>query len=151
MNDDFRDLLLGFADAGVDFLVVGAHAVGYHGLPRATQDLDIFVRPSRDNAELVYQALADFGASLDSVGVTRQDFEAPGTVYQIGVPPRRIDILTEISGVTFDEAFEDHGSLDFDGRAIHYIGRDALIRNKKVSGRPKDIMDVQRLQSQTKK
>lgn len=151
MNDDFRDLLLGFADAGVDFLVVGAHAVGYHGLPRATQDLDIFVRPSRDNAELVYQALADFGAPLDSVGVTRQDFEAPGTVYQIGVPPRRIDILTEISGVTFDEAFEDHGSLDFDGRAIHYIGRDALIRNKKVSGRPKDIMDVQRLQSQTKK
>jgi hypothetical protein len=148
LNSDFRDLLLGFADAGVDFVIVGAHAVGVHGLPRATQDLDVFIRPSRENAERVYRALADFGATLDSVGVTFKDFETPGTVYQIGVPPRRIDILTEISGVTFDEAFEAHGSLDFEGRTIRYIGRGALIRNKEASGRPKDLADVERLQSQ---
>lgn len=150
LNSDFRDLLLGFADAGVHFVVVGAHAVGYHGLPRATQDLDVFIRPSRDNAARVYAALAEFGAPLESVGVSPEDFEAPGTVYQIGVPPRRIDILTEISGVTFDEAFENHGTLDFEGRAICYIGRDALIRNKKASGRPKDLMDVERLRRQRK-
>lgn len=148
LNNDFRELLIGFADAGVEFLVVGAHAVGYHGLPRATYDLDVFVRPSAENAERVYRALANFGAPLDSAGVTPQDFETPGMVYQIGVPPRRIDILTEISGVSFDEALVDHGTLTFDGRPIHYIGREALIRNKEASGRPKDLMDIERLRRQ---
>lgn len=93
LNDDFRDLLVAFVDEDVDFVVVGAHAVGYHGLPRATLDLDVFVRPSAVNAKRVYAALARFGAPLDSAAVEASDFAAPGCVYQIGLPPRRIDVL----------------------------------------------------------
>lgn len=148
LNDDFRDLLLAFADAEVEFVVVGAHAVGYHGLPRATRDLDVFVRPSADNARRVYGALARFGAPLASTGVTPADFESRGTVYQIGVAPRRIDVLTEISGVSFDEALVGRGTLVLEGRSIPYIGRAALIRNKEASGRPQDLTDVERLRRQ---
>ena len=113
-----------------------------------TDSDDVFVRPSAENAQRVYQALAKFGAPLDSARVAPQDFEAPGMIYQIGVPPRRIDILTEISGVSFDEALVDRGTLHFDGRPIHYIGREALIRNKEATGRPKDLMDIERLRNQ---
>src|SRR5262245_49332820 len=102
LNPDFRDLLVQLADADVDFLVVGAYAVGFHGAPRASGDLDVFVRPSADNAERAFQALTRFGAPLASAGISAADFARPGSVYQIGLPPRRIDILTQISGVAFD-------------------------------------------------
>lgn len=145
LNEDFRDLLLELADAGVDFLLVGAYAVAYHGVPRATGDLDVLVRPSKANAQRVYQGLARFGAPLASADVTPQDFQTPGVVYQIGQPPRRIDILTRISGVTFEEAWDSKQPVDFEGRTVHFIGREELIRNKKASGRAKDLADVSRL------
>ncbi|HSF14345.1 MAG TPA: hypothetical protein VLK65_02190 [Vicinamibacteria bacterium] len=148
LNEDFRDLLLAFADENVEFLVVGAHAIGFHGLPRATRDLYVFVRPSLENSRRVYGALAKFGAPLESARIETADFAAPGCVYQIGLPPRRIDVLTELTGVSFDEALEGRGTLILDGRRIHYIGREALIQNKEALGRPQDLADVARLRSQ---
>jgi len=145
LNQDFRDLLLEFADAKVEFVVVGAFAVAYHGVPRATGDLDVFVKPSPENAQRVFDGLVRFGAPIASAGVTPEDFSKPGIVYQIGQPPRRIDLLTEISGVSFDEAWTSRLGVPFEGRVVHFIGRDELVRNKKAAGRPKDLADVSRL------
>jgi hypothetical protein len=145
LNEDFRDLLLEFADAKVEFVIVGAFAVAYHGVPRATGDMDVFVRPSPENARRVFDGLVRFGAPLASAGVTPEDFETPGIVYQIGQPPRRIDVLTEISGVSFDEAWATRRTVQFQGRGIPFIGREELLRNKKAAGRPKDLADLSRL------
>src|SRR3989442_15778819 len=103
MNQDFIDLLRAFADADVRFLVVDAYALALHGRPRATGDLDLWVEPTADNASRVMRALAAFGALLS--GVTEGDFARPGVTYQIGVPPGRIDILTELTALTFSDAW----------------------------------------------
>jgi hypothetical protein len=145
LNVDFRDLLILFADGGVEFVVVGAYALSFHGAPRASGDIDIFVRAEPKNADRVFGALARFGAPLASSGVTSADFARPGSVYQIGLPPRRIDILTQISGVTFDEAWASRVSGEVEGRTIGFIGRDALLKNKEATGRPKDLADAARL------
>lgn len=147
LNADFRDLLDCLCSEGADFLIVGAYAVAFHGTPRATGDLDVFVRPTVDNAARVWRALARFGASLRERGVAESDFADPGMIYQIGLPPRRIDILTEISGVSFDEAWTSRVATTVDGFAVAFIGRDALIKNKRASGRAKDLLDVRLLQS----
>ena len=149
LHEDFRDLLVLFADAGVEFVIVGAYALAFHGAPRASGDIDLFVRPSLANAQRVFDALARFGAPLESAGVTAGDFAQPGAVYQIGLPPRRIDVLTEISGVTFDEAWTSRVAGEVEGRTVGFIGRAALLKNKEASGRPKDIADAARLR-QTK-
>ena len=143
--EDFRDLLVLFADSGVEFVIVGAYALAFHGTPRASGDIDVFVRPAPDNGQRVFDALARYGAPLASAGVTVGDFARPGMVYQIGLPPRRIDILTEISGVTFDEAWASRSVAEVEGRAVSFIGRAALLKNKEASGRPKDIADAARL------
>lgn len=147
LNDDFRDLLACLRDAHVDFVIVGAHALAAHGLPRATGDLDVLVRPDAANASRVYRALAQFGAPLDAHGVTESDFTTPGTVYQIGLPPRRIDILTQISGVSFDDAWASRIELPVLGAPLAFLGRDALIANKRAAGRPKDLADVLALEA----
>ncbi len=125
--------------------MVGAHALAVHGVVRATGDLDILVRPDPRNAERVWKALARFGAPLEATGLTLQDLHQPGTVYQIGLPPRRIDILTEISGVDFAEAWETRVFEDVDGLVVPYLGRTALLRNKQASGRIKDLADIELL------
>jgi hypothetical protein len=145
LHEDFRDLLVLFADAGVEFVIVGAYALAFHGAPRASGDIDLFVRPSPDNAERVFAALARFGAPLEAAGVAAADFTQPGMVYQIGLPPRRIDVLTEISGVTFDQAWESRATAEVEGRTVGFIGRAALLKNKQAAGRPQDIADVARL------
>jgi hypothetical protein len=145
LNEDFRDLLVLLADVGVDFVVVGAYALALHGAPRASGDIDVFVRPSPSNAERVVQALAQFGAPLQSAGVTAADLAQPGAVYQIGLPPRRIDLLTEISGVSFDEAWASRIETEVERRIVPFIGRDALLKNKQAAGRPKDLADIARL------
>jgi hypothetical protein len=149
LHDDFRDVLILLLDAGAEFLVVGAYALAFHGAPRASGDIDLFVRPTSGNAERVYEALARFGAPLVSAAVTAADFARPGMVYQIGLPPRRIDVMTEISGVTFDEAWASRATADLDGRPVSFIGRAALLRNKEASGRPKDVADAARLRRVT--
>jgi hypothetical protein len=146
LHDDFRDLLIFFADGGVEFVIVGAYALALHGAPRASGDIDLFVRPSPDNGERVLAALARFGAPLADVGVSAADFARPGLVYQIGLPPRRIDVLTEFSGVTFEEAWASRATADLEGRAIGFIGRATLIKNKRAAARPQDLADAARLE-----
>jgi hypothetical protein len=151
LNDDFRDVVVQFADAGVEFVIVGAFALAFHGAPRASGDIDMFVRPSKENATRVYDALLRFGAPLPAHGVTAADFAREGAVYQIGLPPRRIDVLTKISGVTFDEVWASRANVEVDGRSIHIIGRDALLKNKTAAARPKDVADVARLTNKPKR
>jgi hypothetical protein len=142
LNEDFSDMLQSLADAQVDFIIVGAHALAAHGLPRATGDIDLFVRPDATNAARVLKALRAFGAPIDSHGLTQADFERPGTVYQIGLPPRRIDLLTEISGLTYDEAWHSRLQAVLAGRSVSILGREALLRNKRAAGRDKDMADA---------
>ncbi|WP_353269209.1 hypothetical protein [Gemmatimonas sp.] len=145
MVEDFRDLLAEFGRAEVRFLVVGAHALAAHGVPRATVDLDLWIDPSPENAARVWSALAAFGAPLDSLAITPADLTRPDTVAQFGLPPWRIDILTGISGVTFDEAWPDRIEAYFDDVLVPFIGQAAFIRNKRASGRLKDLADIEAL------
>ena len=142
-NQDFKDMLSALSEAKADFLLVGAYALAVHGYPRATGDLDIWVRADNDNARKVLHSLAVFGAPLDDLTV--EDLSKPGIVFQIGVEPSRIDILTAISGVEFDRAWPRRVLVDVDGVCINVIGRDDLVVNKRASGRPKDIADAETL------
>lgn len=141
-NRDFLDILHALDETGAEYLVVGAHAMAYHGVPRATGDLDIWVRPSPGNAVRVLRALEVFGAPIDTHGVRRADFEDPGTVYQIGLPPRRIDFMTAITGVSFDEAWSSRRSVEIGEISVPFLGREALVKNKRASGRDKDLLDA---------
>jgi hypothetical protein len=143
LNPDYSDMLSAFADAEVDYLVIGAYALAVHGHPRATGDLDLWVRPTSDNAERVLNALSAFGAPLRAV--SREDFETADTVFQIGVSPRRIDILTTIEGVQFDEAWPDRLEIEVEDVPVSVIGREHFIQNKEALGRSQDRADVERL------
>lgn len=149
LNDDFLDMLDAFQELGVEFVIVGAHALAAHGVPRATGDLDLFVRPSCDNANRVMSALRKFGAPIEQHAITAPDFEASNTVYQIGLPPRRIDILTTISGVSFEEASQSKLAVALGGRSLPVLGRAALLKNKRAAARDKDLVDVRMLEKQT--
>lgn len=142
LNEDFADMLQCLSEAKVEFLIVGAHALAAHGIVRATGDIDIFVRPSEENAERVLRALDAFGAPIVAHGISKADFANPGAVYQIGLPPRRIDLLTEISGVSFEEAWQSRLEAEVQGMPVSFIGHEALVKNKLASGRDKDLLDV---------
>ena len=141
VNSNFSDLLHEFVDGGVRFLLVGAHALAVHAEPRATGDLDVWVANDLDNARLVYSALARFGAPLDRMVV--EDFTSDDLIYQIGVIPYRIDVITAIDGVGFEDAWKDRTEGQFGGISVQVIGRAAFLANKRASGRPKDLADVQ--------
>jgi hypothetical protein len=143
MNRDFVDLLRAFVAADVRFLVVGAYALAVHGRPRATGDLDVWVEATPANAVRVMRALATFGAPLS--GIAEGDFATPGAVYQIGVPPGRIDILTDLTGLTFADAWPDRVRRSFGEVDVDFIGRDAFVRNKRATGRPRDLGDIEGL------
>lgn len=149
LPEDFRDLLVALSDAGAEFVVVGGHAVAFHGHPRATKDLDILVRATEANAKLVYRGLAAFGAPLASFEVGEGDFASYDGVLQMGIPPLRIDIINRADGITFDEAVADHASIEIEGRTIPMIGRQALLKNKRASGRAQDLADVKALERVT--
>lgn len=142
--NDFEEMLCKFESFGVRYLVVGAHAVMLYTEPRFTKDLDIFVEASPENGPRVYAALAEFGAPLQSVSV--EEFCAPEICFQIGVPPWRIDILTEVSGIDFATAWTGRVRAKFECIDVNYIGRDALMKNKHASGRPKDLLDAAELE-----
>ncbi len=145
MNEDFRDLLQALLEAGARFLVVGAHAMAVHGVPRATGDLDVWIAVDPDNADRVQSALARFGAPLAAMGISRADFLGEDQVVQLGLPPRRIDVLTSISGVGFEDAWAGRVTHDVAGLRVPFLGRDALVRNKRASGRAKDRADLEAL------
>lgn len=143
MNRDFVEMLSALSAAGAEFLVVGAHALAAHGHPRATGDLGIWVRATQENAACVWRALASFGAPLDEL--SEADLLAPDLVFQIGVAPHRIDILTGITAVSFSKAWPRRVSFRLDGVDIAVIGREDLIANKRAVGRPQDLADLERL------
>lgn len=145
MNQDFLDLLGSLLQAGARFLVVGAHAMAVHGVPRATGDLDVWIARDHENADRVFGALARFGAPVAALGVSRDDLLRENQVLQVGLPPRRIDVLTSISGVSFDEAYPDRVAREVGGLSIPFLGRAALVRNKRASGRTKDLADLEAL------
>jgi hypothetical protein len=143
MNQDFAEMLNALCDQEAEFIVVGAYAMAAHGFPRATGDIDIWVRPTQKNAEKVWKALLDFGSPL--FNLTMKDLYEPGIVFQIGLPPNRIDILTRITGVEFEDAWRERLEITIQGRMIPVLGKSDLIRNKQQTGRPKDLGDVETL------
>lgn len=144
VNQDFVELLQSFDDHSVEYLIVGAHALAAHGHVRATKHFDVFVGASQQNAARVYSALAAFGAPLHDLTVA--DLATEGTVFQIGVAPVRIDILTKIDGVSFQEAFAARVMSRFGGRPVAVLSREHLIRNKRATGRLQDLADVERME-----
>ncbi len=144
MNRNFLELLSAFSGESVEYLIAGAYALAAHGVPRATGDLDVWIRASEQNAARVFRALAVFGAPL--AGTREKDFRTPGTVFQIGVPPQRIDVLTELDGIRFEQAWPHRTEVDLAGMKVPVIGRADLIRNKRAVGRPQDLADVARLE-----
>jgi hypothetical protein len=142
MMRDFRDFVVELLSAHARFLIVGAHALTAHGVPRVTMDLDIWIETSRENAARVGQAVRAFGAPMAALGITDADFSRADQVIQFGLPPFRIDILTGLSGVTFADAWDERVTADFEGIQAPYIGREDFIRNKRASGRPKDLGDL---------
>jgi hypothetical protein len=135
--------LRAFVDRDVRFLIVGAYALAVHGRPRATGDLDVWVEATPENAENVMGALRQFGAPTEQV--TAADFSRPGIVFQMGLPPVRIDVLTELSGVTFEEAWSTRTRAGFGPIMVDVIGRDAFIKNKRATGRTRDLGDIEAL------
>lgn len=142
-SQDFREFIELLIKNKVEYLVVGGYAVGIHGHPRYTGDLDIWLNASRPNAERILQAVNEFGFS--SFNLTRDDFTKPDNVIQLGYPPLRIDLLTQIDGVTFEECFSNRKVITFDDLVVNFIGYDDLLKNKKQSGRPRDIDDINHL------
>jgi hypothetical protein len=127
-------------------MLVGAYALAAHGFPRATGDMDIWIRRSAENAQRVWVALQRFGAPRRNLTV--EDLQSPDVVFQIGVAPRRVDILTSIDGVAFDEAWPERKQVEVEGQKFAVIGRAQLLENKRASGRPQDLADVAWLESQ---
>lgn len=143
LEKDLREFVASLNSNEVEYLVIGAFAVSFHGYPRYTGDLDLLVRPSAQNAERIVRALNEFG--LASLGITVADLQSPGCVIQLGIKPSRIDLLTSISGVTFDEAWAGRCKGKLDGIPVLYIGRNELIRNKEAIGRARDLGDADEL------
>lgn len=144
LNEDYRDMLQALVAEKVNFLLVGAYALAAHGYPRATMDIDIWVMPSPDNADGVLRALLRFGAPLHNV--SRADFEKEGTLFQIGVAPRRIDIITAASGLQFESTFRNSLIAEIEGIEVRIPSVDDLVTNKRASGRTKDLADAEALE-----
>lgn len=145
LNPDFFDMIAALEEEGAEFLVVGAFALAAHGVPRATGDLDLWVRPHPENAARVLRALIHFGAPIESAGLTVEDLVNPDMVFQMGRPPRRIDVITGIDGVSFDEAWPNRLLIEIEDLRVPCLGRGELLRNKEAAGREKDLVDLKTL------
>jgi len=145
VNPNFKELLLAFNEHDVEYLIVGAHALAAHGHVRATKDLAVWVRSEQSNAQKILQALSDFGAPLSDLSA--DDLTKKETIFQIGLPPLRIDVITSIDGVEFAEAWPDRVETSFGGVPAFVISRQHLITNKKTTARLQDLADVQQLES----
>jgi len=143
VQQDFKELLALFNAHDVAYLIIGAYALAFHGAPRYTGDMDILVRPDPENARRISAALAEFG--FGSAGLNPEDFTAPERVVQLGVPPIRVDILTSITGVSWQEAFSGKAPGTYGGVPVHYIGREQLVINKRALGRKRDLADLEAL------
>ena len=143
-NPDFRDLFAAFNAGRVKYLLVRGYALAFHGRPRFTKDLDVWLEPDAENAVRAYAALEAFGAPLNAL--SSADLAQPGLIFQIGVAPNRIDVLTAIDGVSFDEAWPERQETRYSDQSVPVISRKHLILNKRATGRPQDILDAQELE-----
>lgn len=143
MNSDFNDLLKAFNEAGVKYLIVGGWAYIEHVEPRYTKDLDVWIERSPDNSDRVLTALREFGAPLREL--TNDDLLTPGTFYQIGLPPNRIDIITQLEEMDFHDCWDRRKTVRLGNLAVHYISAKDLIENKERTGRPRDLEDAKNL------
>ncbi len=148
LNKDYKEMLQFLLEEKVEFILVGAYALGAHGYPRATGDIDIWVKADENNSKKTYTVLARFGAPLNQINVN--DFAIEGVIFQIGVAPRRIDIITKIDGVTYDEANEDKIVVEVEGLKLPVLSLDKLIKNKLATGREKDELDAKFLMKRKK-
>jgi hypothetical protein len=143
VQEDFKELLELFNVHKVKYLIVGGYALAYHGAPRYTGDIDIFVKPDTENSLCILKALNEFG--FGSVDLKEEDFRSPNKVVQLGYPPVRIDIITSISGVSWDQAFKEREKGKYGNVPVYFIGREHYILNKRASGRKKDLADLEAL------
>jgi hypothetical protein len=144
VNSDFRDLIAEFNAQRVEFLIVGAHALAAHGIVRATKDIDVWVRASKENAPRILRALRAFGAPLHDL--SELDLQQPGVVFQIGVPPIRVDVLTSIDGVDFDSAWTARFETRFADQPAAVLSTEHLVQNKRAAGRLQDLADIEKLE-----
>jgi len=143
LNEDYKEMLQTLLNNKVKFLIVGAYAMGAYGYPRATGDFDIWVDSSRDNSKRIYTSLSEFAAPV--YDISENTFTETGIVFQIGVAPRRIDIITHIDGVKFQDAYNSRETVEIDGLSIPFISKEDLIKNKQSTGREKDKLDAEYL------
>lgn len=144
LNEDYKEMLQLLIEEKVEFMLVGAYALGVHGVPRATGDIDIWIKPNIENSEKVYKVLQKFGTPIEES--SKSEFAREGIIFQIGVAPRRIDLMTQIDGVEFEDAYKEKIIVDIDRLQIPVISLDKLIKNKISTGREKDKLDVSLLQ-----
>lgn len=149
LNEDYKDILQLFTDNGVKYLVVGAYALGAYGFPRATGDIDLWVLSDGENSKRIFYCLAKFGAPMEQIN--EQTFCDKDVIFQIGIVPRRIDIITKISGVNFEDAYSRKKEIEIDNVKIPFISKQDLITNKQATGRDKDSIDIKKLLSSKKK
>lgn len=146
MTDDWFEMIRAPLDAGARFLIACAHAMAVHGVPRGTQDLDVWIEPTPENAQRVWRALDEFGAPAEALGITLDDLVRTDIVIQFGLPPNRIDLLTGLSGVDdFAAAWADRDEHEIRGRCVPFLGRRTLVENKRATGRTKDLADLEAL------
>lgn len=143
VQKDYKELFEYFNAHKVAYIVVGAYALAFHGAPRFSGDIDIYVQPSLKNAENISAALRDFG--FQSLGFSVEDFSKPDQVIQLGVTPVRIDIMTSITGVSWEEAYNDKVEAMYGDTKIYYLGKRELVKNKRALGRKKDMADLESL------
>jgi hypothetical protein len=143
IQTDFKELFEFFNVHNVQYLIVGSYALAFHGSPRYTGDIDVYVKPDKENAIKVMQALTDFG--FGSIGLEASDFESPDKVVQLGISPVRIDLITSISGVDWDTAYKGSETGHYGNVTVNFIGRSEFITNKRASGRKKDLADLEAL------
>ena len=143
LNPDFKEFVKLLIENKVEYLIVGGYAVGVHGYPRYTGDLDIWINSTTENAKRAQVCVKDFGFSSYNLSVA--DFTKPGNIVQLGYPPVRIDIINQVDGVTFDEGFKNKKDVTADDLTLYFIGYDDLLKNKKKTSRPRDIDDIENL------
>jgi len=143
LQKDLREFLELLNSHKVEFVVVGGHAVAFHGYPRYTGDIDFFIRPELENARRIIKVMEAFG--FDDISVKLEDFTSRDKIIQLGYPPNRIDLITSISGCDFNEVWDSRIESKLDGVPVSFIGKESLIKNKQASNRGKDLIDVEKL------
>jgi hypothetical protein len=146
LNSDYKDILYALSKENVKFILVGAYALAVHGYPRSTGDIDLWIMPEKSNAEALMRALIRFGAPVDAISA--DDFQVENNVFQIGIAPRRVDIISSLDSLVFGEAFVHSVLIEIDSIPVHVLSIPDLIRNKRAAGRTKDIADAEMLEAE---